>query len=134
MATAPLPCSTILFRAIVINGGTRADGRIKWQAFKRMLKDADGVSLFVSPETASAVFDEPVKGLMSVHVGRVRDASDEAGSLDVVQDSKTHALITGIPYPYDCENDDERLEMEGRMTSLCNKLAKTAARLIPISD
>ena len=122
----PPECSRILFRAVLQSGWIGGKGRIRWQAFQRWPKDTDGVSLFYSSEAAERELSDPISGMMTVHVGRVKDITDDEISLDVVRDSADHAVITGIPFKRDC---DGNAELYGQMIALCRRLAETAARL-----
>ena len=124
----PLPCSKILFRAVLHESQIK-NGKLKWQVFKRLEKDRDGVSLFTTIENASEGLKRPFAGMSSVHVGRIRDISDNDGNLDVEQDEEFHANILGIPYIWD-KTGAERTISEDRMIFLCRQIAKSAARLI----
>ncbi len=124
----PLPCKQILFRAVLHESQIK-NGKLKWQAFKRLEKDKDGVSLFMTVENAQEGLKDPIAGMSSVHVGRVRDSSDGENSLEVEQDADIHANILGIPYIWD-KVEPERKHLEDKMTFLCRRIAETAARLI----
>ena len=52
MIFAALSDETKLFRAILEKSWKTKDGKLKWQTFKRMKKDFDGVSIFTTPESA----------------------------------------------------------------------------------
>ena len=80
------------------------------------------MSLGITPEGAVADFTKPHFGLLSVHVGRVRDVKDE---LDVVQDGDEHAIITGLPYSYD-ENGNEDIYQKAAAQDLAKKLLEVA--------
>lgn len=124
----PLPCSQILFRAVLHESQIKR-GKLKWQVFKRLEKDTDGVSLFLTVESASEGLKDPIAGMSSVHVGRVKDVSDNGNNLDIEQDDEFHAVIIGIPYIWD-KVGTERNDLEDKMTFLCRQIAETAARLI----
>jgi hypothetical protein len=121
---------TIMFRAVLEKSWKTKDGKLKWQTFKRMRKDTEGVSVFTTVESATENLLKPFFGMASVHVGRVRQASTDADSLDVIQDEETHANIIGIPYIYDKPEDEQNL-LNDKMIFLCNRIAKQAAELLP---
>jgi len=129
----PLPCSKILFRAVLHESQIGKNGKPKWQVFKRLGKDTDGVSLFMTVETASEGLKDPIAGMSSVHIGRVRDASHENDKLEVEQDEEFHALILGIPYIWD-KVGAERENLEVKMTFLCRRIAENAARLLTTNE
>lgn len=124
----PLPCSRILYRAVLHESQIKK-GKLKWQVFKRLEKDKDGVSLFLTVESASEGLKYPIAGMSSVHVGKVKDVSDNGNSLEVEQDEEFHAVILGIPYIWN-KVGEERESLETQMTFLCRRIADTAARLI----
>jgi hypothetical protein len=132
MAAFPaLPDETIMFRAVLEKSWKTKDGKLKWQTFKRMKKDTDGVSLFTTVESATEELTRPFFGMASVHIGRVRQASTETDLLDVIQDAETHANITGIPYIYDKPEDEQNL-LNDKMIFLCRRiLEQEAAALLP---
>lgn len=126
---APLSDETILFRAILEKSWKTKDGKLKWQTFKRMKKDVDGVSIFTTPESAEENLQRPFFGMASVNVGKVRKSSFEEDVLDVIQDAETHANITGIPYIYD-KTENEQVALSDKMTFLCRRIAENAAKII----
>jgi hypothetical protein len=131
MADFPhLPDETVMFRAILEKSWKTADGKLKWQTFKRMKKDEDGVSVFKTTEDAQENLTRPFFGFSSVHVGLVREASHESDILDVIQDTETHANITGIPYIYD-KSEAEQNSLNDKMIFLCRRIAEHAARILP---
>ena len=127
---AALSDETILFRAILEKSWKTKDGKLKWQTFKRMKKDVDGVSIFTTPESAEANLQRPFFGMAAVNVGRVRKSSTNEDILDVIQDAETHANITGIPYIYD-KPENEQAALSDKMTFLCRRIAENAAEIIP---
>jgi hypothetical protein len=130
MTTFPaLPDETVMFRAVLEKSWIAKDDKLKWQTFKRMKKDTDGVSVFATVENASENLLKPFFGFASVHVGRVRKASNGNDLLDVVQDAESHANITGIPYIYDKPEAEQNL-LNDKMIFLCRRIAEQAANLI----
>ena len=127
---AALSDETILFRAILEKSWKTRDGKLKWQTFKRRERDKDGVSVFVTPESAEENLQRPFFGVASVNVGKVRESSFEEDTLDVIQDEETHANITGIPYIYD-KPENEQVTLSDKMTFLCRRIAENAAEIIP---
>lgn len=120
---------TTLYRAVLEKSWKTKDGKLKWQTFKRMQKDVDGVSVFITPEAARENLQKPFFGMASVHVGKVRASSYGDDILDVIQDAEIHANITGIPYIYD-KPEDERNALNDKMIFLCRRIAESAAELI----
>ena len=126
---AALSDETILFRAILEKSWKTKDGKLKWQTFKCMKKDVDGVSIFTTLESAEENLQRPFFGMASVNVGKVRESSTEEDVLDVIQDAETHANITGIPYIYD-KPEDEQDKLNAKMIFLCRRIAENAAKII----
>ncbi len=126
-----LDCQQILFRAVLLKDWIRPDRSIKWQAFKRFRKDYDGVSLFFSRQGAVENLREPYFGLMSVHVGRIREINLQGIPLDVIRNEPEHAYIHEVPCPDHIDDEDEKLRRTEAMRYLCDRIAKEAARLIP---
>lgn len=120
-----LACSEVVFRAALFKKWIRGDGKIQWQAFKRKLKDIDGVSVSLIPEFEG--LNNPIEGIISVKVGRVRDASTEEYKIDIQQDTEKHANITGLLCPDNFEGA-ERQRIDDAMTAICIKIAERAAR------
>lgn len=131
MTTFPaLTDETVMFRAVLEKSWIAKDGGLKWQTFKRMRKDTDGVSVFNTVENAKETLLKPFFGIASVQVGRVRESSEGADLLDVIQDAESHANITGIPYIYDKPDTEQEL-LKDKMIFLCRRIAERAANLIP---
>jgi hypothetical protein len=109
---SPLPCSAIVYRALLRKKWVdKNTGRIMAAAFLRRPEstgnDLDGVS--VSPAETCSVEDvrnafNECFGVVSLHVGRVRDMG-----LDVAPDTLVHANITGLPAPDNDPVEAERL-------------------------
>ncbi len=125
----PLPSESIVFRAIIYDGYLKKDGSIKWQAFKRRERDIDGVSVAFTIQDAISQFSDPIFGMTSVHVGKVREISYQEFTLDIIQDEDIHANITRIPYIWNAIGD-EKIKLEEVMEYLCNQIVKLAAQKI----
>ena len=103
----PLPCSSIVYRALLRKRWIDQDtGKVKADAY--FLRHSEqGLSVNIaetcSPEQCANLFKNCF-GVASLHVGRVRDLG-----LDVVRDSRTHANITGLPHSTDDLAEAERL-------------------------
>lgn len=134
MADFPaLPDETIMFRAVLEKSWKTKDGKLKWQTFKRRCRDKDGVSLFTTVDSATKELTRPFFGMASVHIGRVRQASTETDSIDVIQDAETHANITGIPYIYD-KPEDEQILLNDKMIFLCRRILEKEAATLLLDD
>src|SRR4051812_25589598 len=86
----PLDCSAIVYRAL-LRGSLidKTTGRILAGAFIRRVKDVDGLSVYISANYSKSqiILDfDPCHGIVSLHVGRIRDMG-----LDVESDSLFHA-------------------------------------------
>jgi hypothetical protein len=125
----PLDCSKIMFRAILHASQINRDGTLKWQVFKRLRKDHDGVSVSFTEAGAVAGLKNPIAGMMTVHVGRVRNVVIAGVGLNVIQDAIDHAYIDGIPYPDESLSQDEQNTRNTLMMEQCMELAKSAGRL-----
>ena len=103
----PLPCNSIVYRALIRKKWIDEDsGNIKADAF--FLREGEsGLSVNIaatfSPQESAARFKK-CSAIASLHVGRVRQLG-----LDVIQDSRTHANLTGLPYQDDNLAEAERL-------------------------
>jgi len=105
----PLPCQTIVFRALRSKSWIDEENhRATADAFRRRSRenggDDDGLSLNRRSAEACRAVLKKCQGVVSLHVGRVRDIG-----LDVRIDPQDpdHALIIGQPYP---EDDPDTLE------------------------
>jgi len=125
----PLQSESIVFRAIIYDNLIKKDGSVRWQAFKPREKDVDGVSVAFTVQDAVSQFSDPIFGMMSVQVGRVREIAYQNITLDVIQDEDTHANITGIPYIWNLAGE-EKITLEDIMQYLCNQIVKLAAQKI----
>jgi hypothetical protein len=122
-----LECPRVVFRTIFRKEWIRSDGSFKWQAFKPYRSDTLGVSTFIDLEGIKEHATQPFFGIASVKVGRVRDCSNDASILDVVQDTSWHANITGIPFPYIPDNLEDPTLAE-KMRDFCTAITENAAR------
>lgn len=122
---AALLCGTIVFRGAIYKNWIK-NGKVRWQAFKRREDNYDGVSLSMIPDKFEGL-DNPVEGVISVHVGYVRDISNEEYVLDIKQDKKLHANITGLLCA-DLYEGEEKIKIYEDMKSVCGEIAENAAR------
>jgi len=122
-----LPCEKIVFRGAIYPDWIKKNGKIQWQAFKLSVKDEDdGVSLSLVPGKFEGL-NNPVEGVISVHVGQVRDVSNETYTLDVIQDKPIHAFIKGLLCPDKFEGE-EKAKIYDDMKFICMEIAERAAR------
>ncbi len=104
---APLPCNSLVYRALKKKWVNEDTGEILADAFF-LRKDIGetGVSVNIasvcSPQDCAARFKR--KFVASLHVGNVRNLG-----LDIIQDMPNHANITGLQYREDDLADAERL-------------------------
>ena len=105
----PLPCQSILFRALRSKSWIdEANHRATADAFRRRSRanggDDDGLSVNLRSVEACRAVLKKCQGVVSLHVGRVRDIG-----LEVRTDPEDadHAFIIGLPYP---EDDPDTLE------------------------
>ena len=111
-----LPCSEIVYRGMRSRrwlDPTREN--VLPAAFFRRPNETDGLSVNPSSECDIKYVREllnPCHGVVSLHVGRVRDLG-----LEVEQDESKHACIKGLPY-----QDEDPLQAE----RLAGQLAKQA--------
>jgi hypothetical protein len=128
-------CSVVVFRSVLFEKWIQRKKNatmpsLRWQAFKRLQKDTDGVTIWFDKESSSKELENPTFGDISIHVGRVRDCSTTSDNLDVVQDSSNHGFIDGIPYVWNLpEGSPERMDLERRMMDCCREIVVKAARL-----
>lgn len=125
----PLQSESLVFRAIIYDNLIKKDGSVRWQAFKPRERDVDGVSVAFTVQDAASQFSDPIFGMTSVHVGRIREISHQEISLDVIQDEETHANIIGIPYIWNVA-EDEKIRLEDIILYLCNQIVKLAAQKV----
>jgi hypothetical protein len=114
-----LPCSAIVYRAISRkNWIDKAAKCVTPAAFVRRPAPRDEKGLSVDVESPNSCHKSlrDCFGVVSLHVGRVRDLQ-----LDVVPDQLPHANITGLP-----RQEDDRTEAE----HLASELAKQS-RIVP---
>lgn len=113
-----LPCASIVYRMIPTASMWIADdGSLDPSIFYRIPSDKkDGVSVSTSVESGIERMKKvkrPIDGILSLHVGRVRDI-DPLGKLNVRSRSteSTHAAITGLPFMDEDVRESERLAYE----------------------
>lgn len=71
---APFSCDTILFRAIPYDSLVRKSGEHKEGVFfRRQLNDPNGLSVATTIRACKELFNQPIFGVRSLHVGRLRD-------------------------------------------------------------
>lgn len=124
-----LPCETIVYRAALDPSWFAADNQIDAAAFYRR-RGENGISIGATPEAARSFLDNPINGMISVHVGHVRDVRDPdlAIPLDVILDDPPHGLILNVPPK---EKKGPRRRLADRIAGL---IAKQAARPHEIFD
>jgi len=124
-----LPCETIVYRAALDPTWFAGDNQIDAAAFYRK-RGEDGISIAASPEAAHSLMDNPIDGIISVHVGHVRDVRDPelTTPLDVIFDDHPHGLILNVPPK---ERKGPRRKLADRIAGL---IAKHAARTHEIFD
>src|SRR5438445_149374 len=109
----PLPCSTIVYRAMLRRQWIeKRTNRITSAAFIKRPRERGGDDAGLSVGIANRCTLEAFRcgftacyGVTTLHVGRIRDIDE----LDVEQDEPAHANITGLPYKEDHEAEAERL-------------------------
>lgn len=128
----PLPCDTLVYRAALDETWFSPDQEeVDAAAFyRRKGIDIDGVSIGATEYTHRLYLHNPIEGIISVHVGHVRDVKDPelSAHLDVVIDDYPHGAIINVPFK---EKSGPRRRHADRIASL---LAKNAARVHEIFD
>jgi hypothetical protein len=128
----PLACSKIVYRAAMDESWFSKDASEVDAAafFKRGRHDSHGLSVGLTEYAYRRYLSGPVAGVISVHVGHVRDVRDAElkDALDVVIDDAPHGNITNIP---DKPKSGPRRKLAERIAS---QLAKTAARVHLVFD
>ena len=100
----PIPCNAILYRLLTKSLWIDPDGGVAPAAFYRR-PDEKGISVFIAAvcplEEAQTILNK-VRGIVTLHTGRIRDLG-----LEVVSDpvDMRHAEIIGAPL----RDDDEGL-------------------------
>lgn len=124
VAEPAFACSNIVYRAALdptwfSTGGERVD-----PAAFYCRRGENGISIGLTPEACRGFMTEPIDGIISVHVGRVRDITDPelAIPLDVEIDDPPHGIIKNVPPK---ERKGPRRRLADRIASL---LARQAAR------
>jgi hypothetical protein len=104
-----LPCETTTYRAILYPNLRDKAGLPRWQNFKLRKNDRDGASLGLTHDRCIRDLTTAHFGVLTVRIGRVRNASDATTTLDVIRDDPAgdpdHAVITGLPYLFDADGN-----------------------------
>jgi hypothetical protein len=111
----PYDCNQIVYRAIPRKEWVDDNGDPTADNYLRRERDVDGLSVSSTLADCKANFTRPIYGVMTLHVGRIRDLG-----LQVVRDEPTHALINdgarGLPYRN--ENDLEALNLADELLKI----------------
>src|SRR5882724_11661433 len=97
----PLPCETIVYRAAMDESWFSKDKtEVDAIAFhRRERRDPTGLTIGLHDRFYRDGLTRPIAGVISVHVGHVRDVGDELEVvLDVVIDRAPHGNILGLPF------------------------------------
>lgn len=122
----PLPCSCIVYRAVLNNPfRDRVSGKILRGAFLRRKPKKDGTPRDVKGLSVGLYQEEGITrnqiverirstvscfAIGSLHVGRIRDVeANPSPSLDVIQNEADHANIKGLPAYGENDAEAERL-------------------------
>lgn len=131
---APVPCGTIVFRAILSKDWITNDTEVHWLSFQLREDDDGKISLLISPEAAEVHFGRPTFGNISVHVGRVKDIPVENGSLNVEQDKPDHFSLIGLPNFWNVTENSKRKALKSVVKNLCEDIAEKASRIHNLSE
>ncbi len=116
----PLPCPTIVFRAMARRAWIDLNTRtVLPDAFFRRPPPGDEDGLSVNIESVQSCETALMKchGVVSLHVGKIRDLG-----LDVVVDEAPHANLTGLP---------RQEEARALALRLASQLARQARLVLP---
>ena len=97
----PLPCETIVYRAAMDETWFSEDKtEVDAIAFhRRERRDPSGLTIGLHDRFYRGTLLRPIAGVISIHVGHVRDVGNELGvELDVVVDADPHGNIVGLPF------------------------------------
>ena len=125
----PLACSRIVYRAAMDESWFSTDkSEVDAIAFhRRERRDPSGLTIGLNDRFYRGKLLRPIAGIISIHVGHVRDVGVElAIPLDVVIDADPHGNIVGLPFA----KSPTRREAE-RIASL---LARRASRPHEVFD
>jgi len=118
----PYPCNKIVYRAALfpdwIKESKPRGNQISKQAFFRLEKDENGVTVTPTPETCTDGLTDETYGIISLKVGWIRNAG-----FDVVPDRENHANIVGLPI----RTEETKVESTG----LAGRIAKIARPYTP---
>lgn len=132
MPDNPLACESIVYRASLDESWISSNPpEVDPAAFyRRKDRDDDGISIGISPYSYRSYLKNPIYGIISVHVGHVRDVTDAEllSALDVDIDDPPHGIIINVPFK---ERKGPRRRLADRIASL---LARQAARVYEVFD
>ncbi len=97
----PLPCETIVYRAAMDESWFSEDKtEVDAIAFhRRERRDPTGLTIGLHDRFYRGNLTRPIAGIISIHVGHVRDVGNELEvGLDVVIDDTPHGNILGLPF------------------------------------
>jgi hypothetical protein len=128
----PLPCDRIVYRVALEDTWFSPDRQeVDAAAFFRRLKwDENGISIGETEYAYRDYLRNDVYGVISVHVGHVRDVADPelVDPLDVIIDDPPHGNIAHVPFK---KKSGPQRRLAERIAS---RLAKTAARVHLVFD
>ncbi len=128
----PLPCETIVYRAALEETWFTPDKQEVDAAafFRRKGIDDIGISIGVTEYAYRRYLKHAIYGIISVHVGHVRDVADPEllARLDVQIDDHPHGNIVNVPFK---ERKGPRRKLAERVAS---QLARTAGRVHLVFD
>lgn len=132
MTDQPLACEDLVYRAAFDETWFSADKQEVDPVafFRRKGVDDLGISVGASKYSYRAYLKNPIAGIISVHVGHVRDVNDPEWplALDVKIDDDPHGNIVNVPFK---ERKGPRRKLAERIASL---LARNAARVCEVYD
>jgi hypothetical protein len=133
MPDNPLVCESIVYRAALEESWFSSDPQEEVDSaafYRRRGVDNDGISIGVTPYSYRSYLKNPIFGIISVHVGHVRDVNDLelVTTLDVNIDDAPHGNIINVPFK---ERKGPRRRLAERIASL---LARQAARVHEVFD
>jgi hypothetical protein len=130
MPDHPLDCTTIVYRAALDQSWISSTGVDAAAFYRRKGVDSDGISIGVSPYSYRSYLKNPIFGIISVHVGHVRDVTvpELPLPLNVEIDDDPHGNIINVPFK---EKRGPRRKLAERIASL---LARQAARPHEVFD
>jgi hypothetical protein len=111
----PYDCAQIVYRAIPRSDWLDESGDPTIDNYLRRERDVDGLSVSSSLADCKANFQRPIYGVMSLHVGKVRDLG-----LEIIPDEPSHAAINDGErrLPFRNENEIEALNLADELLQL----------------